>query len=357
MSVIEARGLARTFTSRKRTVRAVRGVDLTAETGEIVGFLGPNGAGKTTTLRMLTTLLTPTAGTATVAGADLLRDPVGVRRRIGFVPQAIGQTMGGTDNQCRVSEELLDQAALYRLGEAAAARRAALLTSQLDLGGLESRLVKTLSGGQRRRLEIALGLVHEPPLVFLDEPTTGLDPQSRSSLWDHIRALRSDLGTTVFLTTHYLDEADALCDRVFIIDHGVIVADGTPDELKRRVSGDVVTLAVADRAAGRARELLGRQPAVKEATAAEDGTLRLTVFHGAEALPALLRILDDEGITLQSINLSRPTLDDVFLTVTGRSLRDDSPSASGAGNGADHAAGDGTADDGAQAARAGEGKG
>src|SRR5215469_1906540 len=184
MSIIEANGLARTFKSRKRTVEAVRRVDLRVEEGEIVGFLGPNGAGKTTTLRMLTTLLEPTAGNATVAGADLLRDPVGVRRRIGYVPQAIGQTMGGTDPACMVGEELLDQASLYRIGKAEAERRARQLTSQLDLTGLDKRLVKTLSGGQRRRLEIALGLVHQPPLVFLDEPTTGLDPQSRSNMWE-----------------------------------------------------------------------------------------------------------------------------------------------------------------------------
>jgi ABC-2 type transport system ATP-binding protein len=338
MSIIEAKGLARTFKSRKRTggrsgaagrgstVHAVRGVDINVSDGEIVGFLGPNGAGKTTTLRMLTTLLQPTAGTATVAGADLLRDPVGVRRRIGFVPQAIGQTMGGTDNQCTVTEEILDQAALYRLGKAEAHKRAELLTGQLDLGGLGDRLVKTLSGGQRRRLEIALGLVHEPPLVFLDEPTTGLDPQSRSNLWDHIRSLRDSLGTTVFLTTHYLEEADVLCDRVFIIDHGEIVAEGTPDELKRRVSGDVVTLQINGDADG-AHKLLARQPAVQDVTVSDDGALRLNVYHGAEALPALLRVLDDAGVTMSSINLSRPTLDDVFLTMTGRSLRDDSPSA------------------------------
>ena len=332
MPIIEARGLARTFTSRKRTVHAVRGVDLEVEAGEIVGFLGPNGAGKTTTLRMLTTLLEPTAGEATVAGADLRRNPLEVRRRIGYVPQAIGQTMGGTDPECLVSEELLDQAALYRLPKADAVRRAAALTSQLDLSGLDHRPVKTLSGGQRRRLEIALGLVHEPPLVFLDEPTTGLDPQSRSNLWEHIRGLRSDLGTTVFLTTHYLEEADALCDRVFIIDNGVTVASGTPDELKRQVSGDVVTLAV-NGAPDKARELLDRQPIVSELAVAGDGSLRLNVFNGAEALPALLRVLDDAGITLASINLSRPTLDDVFLTMTGRSLRDDSPSAAGVGAG------------------------
>jgi len=327
MGIIEARGLARTFTSRKRTVEAVRGVDLTVGDGEIVGFLGPNGAGKTTTLRMLTTLLRPTAGTATVAGADLLRDPLGVREKIGYVPQAIGQTMGGTDPACKVLEELLDQAALYRIRPDEAPRRAAALIGQLELTGLEDRLVKTLSGGQRRRLEIALGLVHQPPLVFLDEPTTGLDPQSRSNLWEHIGRLRSELSTTVFLTTHYLEEADALCDRVFIIDHGVIVAEGTPDELKRRISGDVVTLRVTGEEAA-ARKLLADQAMVREIASAED-TLRLTVEHGEQALPSLLRVLDAAGITLESINLSRPTLDDVFLTMTGRSLRDDSP------NGAD----------------------
>ena len=323
MGIIEARGLARTFKSRKRTVEAVRGVDLTVSDGEVVGFLGPNGAGKTTTLRMLTTLLRPTAGTATVAGADLLRDPVGVRRRIGYVPQAIGETMGGTDRSCLVIEELLDQAALYHIRAGEAAKRAEALIGQMELTGLEDRLVKTLSGGQRRRLEIALGLVHQPPLVFLDEPTTGLDPQSRSNLWEHIGRLRSDLGTTVFLTTHYLEEADILCDRVFIIDHGVIVAVGTPDELKRRISGDVLTLRVTGDE-GTAGKLLAAEAVVREITAA-DGTLRLTVEQGEQALPSLLRVLDAAGITLASINLSRPTLDDVFLTLTGRSLRDDSP--------------------------------
>jgi ABC-2 type transport system ATP-binding protein len=331
MPIIEARGLTRTFKARRREVHAVRGVDLTVDEGEIVGFLGPNGAGKTTTLRMLTTLLRPTAGTAMVAGADLLRDPVGVRRRIGYVPQAIGQTMGGTDNQAKIIEELHDQAALYRISKADGARRATLLLNQLDLAGMGDRLVKTLSGGQRRRLEIALGLVHEPPIVFLDEPTTGLDPQSRSNLWDHIRRLRSDLGTTMFLTTHYLEEADALCDRVIIIDNGVTVASGTPDELKRRVSGDAVTLRVsgASDATASAHELLAAQPIVRDIVTA-DGDLRLTVEHGEEALPVLLRVLDGAGLSISSISLSRPTLDDVFLTLTGRSLRDDSPSSAGA---------------------------
>jgi ABC-2 type transport system ATP-binding protein len=275
---------------------------------------------------MLTTLLKPTAGTATVAGADLLRNPLEVRKKIGYVPQAIGETMGGTDPSCLVIEELLDQAALYRLGAAQARQRAELLIGQLDLTGLEQRLVKTLSGGQRRRRpEIALGLVHRPPLVFLDEPTTGLDPQSRSNLWEHIGRLRADLGTTMFLTTHYLEEADVLCDRVFIIDHGVIAAEGTPDELKRRISGDVVTLRVSggDHGTDAARKLLADQAVVREISAA-DGALKLTVDRGEQALPSLLRVLDAAGLTLESINLSRPTLDDVFLTLTGRSLRDDS---------------------------------
>jgi ABC-2 type transport system ATP-binding protein len=332
MAIIEAKGLARDFTSRKRTVHAVRGVDLAVDDGEIVGFLGPNGAGKTTTLRMLTTLLRPTAGTATVAGADLRRDPLGVRKRIGFVPQAIGQTQGGTSDNSLVIEELLDQGSAYRVDRAETRRRAAALIEQLDLGGLDQRYVKTLSGGQRRRLEIALGLVHQPQVVFLDEPTTGLDPQSRSNMWEHIRRLRSDLGTTVFLTTHYLDEADALCDRLFVIDHGVIVAVGTPDELKRRVSGDVVTLSVNGvpnhGATQAARSLLAEAPVVREITVA-DGALRLTVDHGEEALPVLLRTLDGAGITMSAISLSRPTLDDVFLTLTGRSLRDDSRGGAG----------------------------
>jgi ABC-2 type transport system ATP-binding protein len=300
-------------------------VDLDVAEGEIVGFLGPNGAGKTTTLRMLTTLLRPTAGTATVAGADLLADPVGVRRRIGYVPQAIGATGGGSDPNAKVAEELTFQAQVYRVPARDIAARVELLLAQLDLAGLEDRLVKTLSGGQRRRLDIGLGLVHSPRLIFLDEPTTGLDPQSRSNLWEHIRKLRQELGTTIFLTTHYLDEADALCDRVLVIDYGKIVAVGTPEELKRRISGDVITLSVSGDP-GTAAGLLAGQPGVRDISL--DGrALRLAVEQGEEALPGLLRALDGAGIAMESIQLARPSLDDVFLTVTGRSLRDDSPAA------------------------------
>jgi ABC-2 type transport system ATP-binding protein len=304
---------------------AVADVSFTAAAGEVTALLGPNGAGKTTTLRMLTTLLRPTAGTATVAGANLLADPVGVRRRIGYVPQAIGATGGGSDPNAKVAEELTFQAQLYRVPARDIAARVELLLAQLDLAGLEDRLVKTLSGGQRRRLDIGLGLVHSPRLIFLDEPTTGLDPQSRSNLWEHIRKLRQELGTTIFLTTHYLDEADALCDRVLVIDYGKIVAVGTPEELKRRISGDVITLSVSGDP-GTAAGLLAGQPGVRDISL--DGrALRLAVEQGEEALPGLLRALDGAGIAMESIQLARPSLDDVFLTVTGRSLRDDSPAA------------------------------
>ncbi|GAA1273048.1 hypothetical protein Psi02_05380 [Planotetraspora silvatica] len=221
--MIQVRGLTRSFDS----VEAVRGVDIDVAKGEIVGFVGPNGAGKTTTLRMLTTLLRPTSGTATVAGHDLFADPAGVRRRIGYVAQ--GGTVGPFSE---VGEELVLQARLYGLIRADARDRVTRLLAELDLTGVDKRLAGSLSGGQKRRVDIAMGLLHRPELLFLDEPTTGLDPQSRTNLWGHVRRLREEAGMTVFLTTHYLEEADALCDRILIIDQGRIVASGTPAELK-----------------------------------------------------------------------------------------------------------------------------
>ena len=316
MSIIEARGLARVFATKPGPVEAVRGVDVTVEAGEIVGFLGPNGAGKTTTLRMLTTLIKPTAGTATVVGCDLLADPQGVRERIGYVSQ-----VGGTDPSCPVVEELLLQGELHGLSRAESRRRGDALLDGLDLRAIAMRPAGSLSGGQRRRLDIALGLVHRPPLLFLDEPSTGLDPQSRSHLWDQVRKLRSEHGTTVFLTTHYLDEADALADRLLIIDHGKIVAEGTPAELKRRISGDIVTLEIQGDVE-RARQAIAAHPEVR-AIAGAGSTLRITVDNGERILMELVRVLNETGATLSSVNLARPTLDDVFLTVTGRSLRED----------------------------------
>jgi ABC-2 type transport system ATP-binding protein len=300
--VIEARGLAKSFTGAE----AVRGVDLTVEAGEIVGFLGPNGAGKTTTLRMLTTLLRPTAGTATVAGRDLTGDPSGVRRRIGYVAQG-----GSTNPACTAAQELVLQARLYRVPDPRARAR-----ELLELFGVPDRETGTLSGGQKRRLDIALGIVHTPALIFLDEPTTGLDPQSRAEVWRHIRGLRDRHGTAVFLTTHYLDEADALCDRILIIDQGKIIGEGTPEDLKRRLSGDIVTVEI-DGDAGRAREALTTLTAVRNVRV-EDRTLRITVEHGDRILIELTRALDTQGVRPRSIRLTRPTLDDVFLAVTAR---------------------------------------
>ncbi|WP_030621225.1 ABC transporter ATP-binding protein [Streptomyces sclerotialus] len=232
MPAITASGLSRTFATKRGPVEAVRSVDLTAERGEIVGLLGPNGAGKTTTLRMLTTLLPPTGGTATVAGCDLARDPAGVRRRTGYVAQS-----GGVDPAVSVREELVSQGRLYRLGKAEATARAGELAADLGLEGLLDRKTAALSGGQRRRLDLAMGLIHRPEVLFLDEPTTGLDPGSRADLWDLVRRIRAEHGTTVVLTTHYLDEADALADRLVVVDQGVVAAEGPPAALKKRYAG------------------------------------------------------------------------------------------------------------------------
>jgi ABC-2 type transport system ATP-binding protein len=325
MPAIVAQGLTRTFRTRGRTVTAVRNLDLRIDTGEIVGFLGPNGAGKTTTLRMLTTLLRPTAGSARIAGADLRTDPDAVRRRIGYVAQT-----GGTEPRCRVGEELMYQARLYRLARARARQRVAAVLDRLDLGDLEQRLVSTLSGGQRRRLDIALGLVHAPALVFLDEPTVGLDPHSRASVWEHVRQLRDELGTTVFLTTHYLEEADALCDRILVIDDGRIIAEDTAEHLKRQVSCDVVTVELGgpegrspdglDSTAGldRAKAALVGLRHVREVSLPGGRTLRLVVDHGDRAVIDIVTTLHDAGLTVDALQLTRASLEEVFLALTSR---------------------------------------
>jgi ABC-2 type transport system ATP-binding protein len=213
------------------------------------------------------------------------------------------------------------QGRFYGLSKQDSARRAAELMERLDIADLDDRVIKTLSGGQRRRLDIALGLLHDPRLVFLDEPSTGLDPQSRANLWGHIRSLRDSHDTTVFLTTHYLDEADALCDRILVIDYGRIVAEGTPSELKAQVSGDGVEVGVAEQHVGTTAEIAGKLPDAHEISTV-DSTVRFRVPRGDTAMPELLRALDAAGITMTSVQVHRPTLDDVFLTLTGRSLRD-----------------------------------
>lgn len=328
--MIHARGLKQTFQTRqgreKIEVAAVDGVDIDVAEGEVVGFLGPNGAGKTTTLRMLTTLLRPTGGEATVAGYDVVTQSKEVRRRIGYVSQ-----VGSAGSQPRAGDEVVDHAMLYGMSRADATTQAKSLFDELELDGLWDRKPAQMSGGQRRRLDVVMGLVHTPSLVFLDEPTTGLDPQARANLWQHIRGLRERRGATVFLTTHYLDEADALSDRIVIIDHGKIVAEDTAENLKRQVAGDLVEFEVADpahtadaagvldRAVRSRATVTGRQ--VSDVVVV--GThLTARVDRAALALPEIVRELDAAGIELTAVDITRPTLDDVFLDLTGRSLRD-----------------------------------
>ncbi|MEV4630947.1 ATP-binding cassette domain-containing protein [Micromonospora sp. NPDC049523] len=318
--MIETKGLRKSFRSRQgrqaKTVEAVRGVDLLVREGEIYGFLGPNGAGKTTTLRMLATLIEPDGGEAVIAGTDLRANPAEVRRRIGYVAQG-----GSTWDESTAREELILQARMYGIGKAEAQQRAVDALAAFELTEYADRKCKTYSGGQRRRVDIALGIIHEPKIVFLDEPTTGLDPQSRAHMWDEIRRLRAD-GMTVFITTHYLDEADALCDRIAIMDHGEIVAEGTPAELKREISGEMVQVGIDSAATPKAAEALDTQPFVLKLETLDEGGLRLYVDDGATAIPQILRALDTSGVPLRAIELHRPSLDDVFLTKTGRSLRE-----------------------------------
>jgi ABC-2 type transport system ATP-binding protein len=316
-AMIEAKGLKRTYKARGKSIEAVRGIDLKVNKGEIVGFLGPNGAGKTTTLKMLATLLEPTGGTATVAGSDLRADAVGVRRKIGYVSQA-----GSTSPEARAGEEIMSHAELYGIDRATARQRGQKLLAALDLSDVWERACGSLSGGQKRRLDIVMGLIHQPALVFLDEPSTGLDPQSRANLWKHIRSVRDELGTTVFLTTHYMDEADSLSDRILIIDNGTIVAEGTPAELKKRVSGDAITLTLrTETDATQASQLAGKLDGA-DTPGIEANVVRLHVPDGGRALPVLLAELTRAGIDAIGVDVNRPTLDDVFLTLTGRSLRD-----------------------------------
>lgn len=313
--MIETQHLKKTFQQRKEVVEAVKGIDLHVREGEIFGFLGPNGAGKTTTLRMLTTLIPPTEGQARVAGFDLLREAGQVRRCIGYVSQA-----GGTDVTATGRENLMLQAQLYELSRREAEQRTRELLATLEMESFADRTAKTYSGGQKRRLDLALGMVHRPKLLFLDEPTVGLDPQSRARLWDEVRKLQAG-GTTIFLTTHYLEEADALADRLAIIDDGRIVAEGTPDKLKQQIAGDVVTLGLENGNLNKAQSLLSQQPFVRELHPGED-TLQLYVEQGETNLPGILRLLDSVGLHVRTVTLARPTLDDVFLRQTGRSLRE-----------------------------------
>ena len=313
---VRVTGLRKSFPIKRGRVEALRGVDLSIDAEQIHGFLGPNGAGKTTTLRILTTLLRADSGEALVAGIDVRRHPAEVRHRIGYVGQ-----LGGADREATGRENLLLQGRLYGMSRADAERRAGELIELLELGAFQQRLVRSYSGGQRRRLEVALGIMHRPEVLFLDEPTLGLDPQNRANLWVQLRALR-DAGTTILLTTHYLDEADQLSDRLAIIDHGRVVAEGTPLELKQRYPAEVIVtpqpgpVALESLAAD-----LQRDPRVG-AVQVDGGAMRIQVPDPTAGLAAVIDRLRAGGVGVLRVSLQEPSLDDVFLHETGRSLRD-----------------------------------
>jgi ABC-2 type transport system ATP-binding protein len=319
--ILECEDLRKTFADG---FEAVRGITFDIEEGEAFGLLGPNGAGKTTTMRMLGTLLLPTSGRALVAGHDVVRAAGAVRRAIGFAMQEAGLARYATGR-----EHLHMMGRLYGLSRAQTRSRASDLLVLFGLEEAADRQVRTYSGGMRRRIDLACGLVHRPRLLFLDEPTTGVDPTSRAALGEELRRLQGE-GVSLFLTTHYLEEADRLCDRLAIVDRGVIVARGTPDELKAEVGADVVTVGLSDSQAPSAAEALGALGRVRVAGSGRSVALELT--DGASAVARIVEHLRGAGIVPATITVARPTLDDVFLRYTGATIEEhDEQSAEPAG--------------------------
>ncbi len=311
---VSASGLAKRFGN----VDAVKGVDLALSKGEIYGFLGPNGAGKTTVVRMLTTLLAPTSGAATVAGYDVTREGQQVRLHVGAALQD-----AALDNKQTGRELLRLQGRLYGLRGREINQRLSELAALIDIGDAIDRLIGTYSGGMKRRLDLAAALVHNPEVLFLDEPTTGLDPISRNRVWEEVRRINRQLGVTIFLTTQYLEEADALADRVGIINEGELVAEGTPADLKRSVGLDVIVARV-DGSADAAIERLNAIEGVQQVDAYES-ELSVSVANGASLVSAVALALNECGVSVHELTLRTPTLDDVFLQVTGARLQEDAP--------------------------------
>ena len=319
MNVIETHELVKVFPGG---IRAVDGIDFEVKEGQIFGFLGPNGAGKTTTIKILNTLLLPTSGSATVTGVDVLKNPAQVRKNVGYVAQDVG-----VDEHATGRENLGLYGRFYRLDGRTIKQRIRELFELVDLTGYEDKMVSTYSGGMRKRLDIAMGLIHSPQLIFLDEPTVGLDPQTRTHIWDYVRNLARAMGVTIFLTTHYMEEADHLADRIAIIDLGKIIAMGTPDELKKSIGGDVVTLSCRSSIAEECDRFMERARAALEGKSfvlgmqQTDSDLAVYVDSGESAAPAIMRLLSNDGIEVSALSVSRPTLDDVFLKYTGHTIR------------------------------------
>jgi ABC-2 type transport system ATP-binding protein len=309
-NAIEATGLEKSYGD----VRALDGLDLAVEAGTVFGLLGPNGAGKSTTVRILTTLSRPDAGGARVAGIDVLAEPVRVRRAIGIVGQK-----HGADLQATGRENLVLQGELYGITGRALKRRAAELLDGFGLADAADRQTKTYSGGMLRRLDVAMGLLHTPQVLFLDEPTTGLDPEARAEMWAEIERLAREQRMTILLTTHYLEEADRLASRLAIVDRGRIVARGTPDELKAELEGDTIQVELSDHDGGAARVALERLTNVADVLL-EGRTLRARARDGGAAIPAVLAALEAHGVRAASVTLARPSLDDVYLRYAGRSF-------------------------------------
>ncbi|GEL21258.1 daunorubicin resistance protein DrrA family ABC transporter ATP-binding protein [Pseudonocardia sulfidoxydans NBRC 16205] len=305
---------AEALVKRYGDVTALDGLTVDVAPGTVFGLLGPNGAGKSTTVKVLTTLTRPDSGTATVAGHDVAAEPAQVRRNIGVVTQR-----AATDPQATGRENLVLAGRLQGLSGAEARTRADALLARFGVADAAGRVVRTWSGGMARKLDVAMGLVHRPPVLFLDEPTTGLDPQARADLWTEIAALARDEGTTVLLTTHYLEEADQLAERVAIVDHGRVVATGTPDALKSDLRGDTVVVGLAPSDDPSLAAAVLHRAGVGDVTT-EGRALRARVDDGAQAVPGLLAALERGGVSVAAISVARPSLDDVYLRLTGRTL-------------------------------------
>ncbi|NUR61563.1 MAG: ATP-binding cassette domain-containing protein [Catenulispora sp.] len=326
MAAIEAEGLVKIYGGSKKAkeVRALDGVDLAVPEGTILGLLGPNGAGKTTAVRVLTTLLRPDAGRASVLGLDVVHKPTQVRRLIGLSGQyaAVDENLTGRENLVMVGR-------LYHMGKEAAEKRAAELLEEFTLTDAADRPSKTYSGGMRRRLDLAAALVVKPPVIFLDEPTTGLDPRTRIAMWDVIAGLVKG-GTTLLLTTQYLEEADRLADSIAVVDHGKVIARGTADQLKAQIGGERLQIVVSDRERlAEAAEMLGRLGTAEARVQPQNREILVPVSGGAQLLMEAIRELDAAGIGIDDVALRRPTLDDVFLQLTGRAVEGEEQDADG----------------------------